>query len=162
MAISSPRKLVYINSSLQQTDYGWVELPTPSEYVGISTTVVDSARNSKGQVIAQIVKSDIAKIEMKWNYLDVAQFSAIARLFEVNLGGSFIVPVSFFNITTGLFEGVLTKAPNTTDNQVRLFYPSDRKVNFAHIKLGSNGMPVGYTNVSLNLIDTGLRYGETV
>ena len=138
----------------------WVNLPTPSDYRGISATVVDSGRNSEGQVIAQVIKSDVAKIELKWNFLTVQQFADIAKLFEQNLGGAFIVPVSFFNITTGDFEGDISIAPNTTTNKVRLFYPNDRAVDFAHIKLDDYGKPIGYTNVSLNLIDTGLKYGD--
>ena len=140
----------------------WVDLPCPSSYFGISTTVVDSARNSKAQVVAQVIASDIAKVELKWNYLTVAQYSEIAQLFEEKYGGSFIVPVSFFDVVKGDFDGDNSTAPNTTTNKVRMFYPSDRKVEFAKIKLDDNGKPIGYTNVALNLIDTGFLYGETV
>ena len=164
MAISVPRHLVYIYSENfgLQADNKWVELPTPSDYDASSSTLVDSARNQDGQVIAQVVRSDVAKVEMKWNFLTVVQFSNIAKLFEVNLGGEFLVPVSFFNVITGEFEGDITHAPNTTDNKIRLFYPADRKVKFAHIKLDANGKPIGYTDVSLHLIDTGIKYGESL
>lgn len=159
MAISSPRHLVYIYSETfgDVSDNYWVELPTPSDYSGISTTLVDSGRNNDGQVIAQVLRSDIAKIELKWNFLTTEQYSAIAKLFEQNLGGSFIVPVSFFNVITGLFEGDVSIAPNSS---VRLFYPNDRKVEFARMVLNNDGTPQGYQNVSLHLIDTGLKYGE--
>ena len=162
MAISNPRKLVYIYSETfgLEADHYWVELPTPSDYQGSSSTLVDSARNDAGQVVGSVIASDIAKIELKWNFLTVEQYKNIARLFEPKYGGSFYVPVSFFDVITGLFEGKLTKAPNDTDNVCRLFYCGDRKVAFAHIKLDSNGYPIGYQNVQLNLIDTGIKQGE--
>ena len=164
MAISSPRHLVYIYSETfgLQADNYWVELPTPSEYSGISTTLVDSGRNSSGEIIADVIKSDVAKVEITWNYLTVAQYSKIAKLFEKKYGGEFFVPVSFFDVISGNYEGDITIAPNTTTNKIRLFYPNDRKVDFAHIKLDSNGKPIGYVGVSLHLIDTGKIYGETV
>lgn len=148
------RALVAIyDKSLQSP--AWVELPCPTEYSGLSTTLVDSARNTKGQVIGSVIASDIAKVEMKWNFLTVAQYSAIAKLFEPKYGGSFFVPVSYFDVINGAFEGDITTAPNTTTNKIRLFYPGDRKVQFAKIKLDANGAPIGYSGVSLNLIDTG-------
>ena len=161
MAISNPRHLVYIYSEtfgLSDDNY-WVELPTPSDYSGISTTLVDSGRNSQGQVIGDVINSDIAKIELKWNYLTVAQYSAIAKLFERKYGGSFFVPVSFFDVVNGGFEGSLSSRPSAT-NKCRIFYCGDRKVAFAQIKLDSNGFPIGYTDVQLNLVDTGKIYGE--
>lgn len=142
----------------------WVDLPTPSDYDGISTTLVDSGRNSEGVIIADVIKSDIAKVELKWKFLTIAQYSAIAQLFEPKYNNGdmsvFFRPVSFFDVIKGDYEGDITQAPNTTTNRIRLFYPNDRKVQFAKIKLDSNGKPVGYTNVSLNLIDTGAIYGE--
>lgn len=153
------RPLVAIYNANASTP-AWVGLPCPSDYSGLSTTLVDSARNSKGQVIGRPIASDIAKIELKWNYLTVAQYSAIAKLFEPKYDGSFFVPVSFFDVINGNFEGDITVAPNTTTNKIRLFYPSDRKVQFAKIQLDSNSMPIGYSGVSLNLIDTGNYYGE--
>jgi len=140
----------------------WVGLPTPSEYTGISTTIVDTARNVNAQVIGQVVKSDVAKIELTWNYLTVAQYSALAQLFESKYGGSFFVPVSFFDEISGAFEGDLTKVPTNSsgNNPIRMFYCGDRKAQVAHITLDANGMPIGYSGVSLNLIDTGFLYGE--
>ena len=165
MAISSPRKLVYIYSETfgNANDHYWVELPTPSDYSGLSATVVDSSRNAQGQVIGQVIISDVAKVELTYKFLTVAQFSAIAKLFEPKFGGSFYVPVSFFDEVAGGYEGDLTKAPTNSsgNNPIRLFYPADRKGVVAHIKLDpTTGVPIGYTDVSINLIDTGFKYGE--
>lgn len=162
MAISNPRHLVYIYSKTfgSSGDKYWVELPTPSSYQGSSSTIVDSGRNSAGQVVGSVIATDIAKVELKWNFLTVEQYKNIARLFEPKYNGAFFVPVSFFDVITGLFEGDLTKEPNDTDNVCRIFYCGDRKVQFAQIKLDSNGYPIGYTDVQLNLIDTGIKTGE--
>lgn len=140
----------------------WVDLPTPSDYTGSSTTVVNSSRNAKAQVIADVVASDIAKIELHWNFLTIQQFSSLAQLFEPKYNGSFFVPVSFFDVIKGDFDGDITQAPTNSAgaNPIRIFYCGDRKVQFAHITLDNDGKPKGYSDVSLNLIDTGRYYGE--
>lgn len=138
----------------------WVNLPTPSDYTGSATTIVNSARNASGQVIADVVRSNIAKVELHWNYLTKAQFAMIAQLFEEEYHGSFINAVSFFDVVKGDFDGSISTAPNASTNRCRMFYPNDRKVDFAKMKLDANNMPVGYVNVSLNLIDTCKIYGE--
>jgi len=142
----------------------WVQLPMPSDYVGISTTLVDSGRNAQGQVIADVIKSDIAKVELKWNFLTPAQYSAIAQLFEPKYNNNdmsvFFRPVSFFDVIANAYEGDITQAPNLTTNRIRKFYCGDRKVQFAKMVLNDDGTPKGYQNVSLNLIDTGVIYGE--
>lgn len=158
------RALVSVYDKYKSTLNKWVDLPTPSEYVGSSSTIVDSGRNSQGQVVGDVIKSDVAKIELTWNFLTVAQYSAIAKLFEPKYNNNdntvFFRPVSFFDVISGTFEGDITQAPNTTTNKIRLFYVGDRKVEFAHIKLDNNGAPIGYVNVALHLVDTGKYYGE--
>lgn len=118
----------------------WVDLPCPSSYKGTSETVVDSARNSKAQVIATVVASDVAKVEMGWNYLTREQFSNIAKLFESKYNGSFFVRVRFFDMVKN-------------DYDERIMYPGNRMADTAKIKL-ENGQPVGYTGTKLSLIDT--------
>ena len=159
MAIS--RSLVAVYSEYLSQ---WVELPQPSDYSGISTTLVDSGRNAEGIVVADVIKSDVAKIELKWNFLTPSQFSTIAQLFEPKYNGgdtnAFFKPVSFFDIVANAFEGSLSSAPDGITNKCRIFYCGDRKVQFAKMVVDDNGKPKGYQNVSLNLIDTGRIYGE--
>lgn len=142
----------------------WVDLPCCSEYSGTATTVVDSGRNAEAVVIADVIASDIAKVEMKWNFLTVEQYSEIAQLFEPKYNNddpqAFFRAVRFFDVVKGDFDGDNSTAPNTTTNRCRIMYCGDRKVSFAHIKLDSDGKPIGYTDVSLNLIDTHKIYGE--
>lgn len=138
----------------------WVDLPCCSEYSGTATTIVDSGRNSEAVVIADVIASDIAKVELKWNFLTTDQYSEIAQLFEPKYGGAFMNATRFFDVVKGDFDGDNSTAPNTTTNRCRVMYCGDRKVSFAHIKLDSDGKPIGYTDVSLNLIDTHKIYGE--
>lgn len=142
----------------------WVDLPCASEYTGIATTLVDSGRNAKGVVIGDVIASDIAKVEIKWNFLTVEQYSEIAQLFEPKYNNNdpqaFFRAVRFFDVVKGDFDGDNSEAPNTTTNRCRIMYCGDRKVAFAKMKLDESGKPIGYQGVSLNLIDTNKIYGE--
>mgnify|MGYP003544333991 CR=1 FL=1 len=60
------------------------ELPEPSEYSANTSTLVDSARNVSGYVIGAVVRSDVAKVELKWRYLTAVQWANILRLFTDN------------------------------------------------------------------------------
>lgn len=136
------------------------DIPCPSDYSGLSSTLVDSARNTSGEVIANVIKSDVAKIELTWNYMSVSDFSKLAKLFEPKYNGAFMVACCFFDEVAGTWEGDETTAPNTTTNVCRLFYPNDRQGIVAHITLDkTTGSPIGYEGVSLHLIDTGRKYG---
>ena len=128
---------------------------SPYDYDASSSTLVDSARNSEGVVVGQVIKEDVAKIEMKWNYLTVAEYSALAQLFDSAYGGNFFVYVSYFDVVLGDFESDNTITPTLSTH--RIFYPNDRKAVVAHITLDANGKPIGYKDVSLHLIDTGRR-----
>lgn len=130
----------------------WVSLPTPSDYDGQSSTIVDSARNSGGYIVANVIRSDVASISMRFNFLSVKQYSDMAKLFEPLYGGAFINYVYFFDIVKGDFNGQATATPDDTTN--KKMYCGDRKVSFAHIRLDpATGKPVGYEGVQLDLIE---------
>ena len=130
----------------------WVSLPTPSEYSGQSSTLVDSARNSGGYVVAKVIRSDVASVSMSWNFLNVEQFRDIAQLFEPLYGGEFINYVCFWDAVKGDFNGQSSTAP--TDSTNKKMYCGDRKVQVAHIRLDpATGAPVGYEGVKLDLIE---------
>lgn len=159
------RALVYIYNEHTSK---WVALPTPSDYNGLSSTIVNSARNTQGEFIGDVIKSDVAKVELKWNYLTREQFTIVAQLFEPKYNGAFLNAVSFFDVIKGDWNGTvnmndLSAYPPTNssgNNPCKVLYPNDRKVSFAKITLDSYGYPVGYENVALNLVDTGKYYGE--
>lgn len=158
------RALVAIYDHLSTKENKWVDLPCPSDYQGSASTLVDSARNTQGIVVADVIKSDVAKIELKWNFLTVAEYSKIAKLFEpAYYGGDtsvFMRACSFFDVIKGSWNGSTENQPDIYNNKCKVFYPSDRKVKFAKMVLNDNGSPKGYQDVSLNLIDTGKIYGE--
>lgn len=130
----------------------WKKLPTPSEYEGQSSTLVDSARNSAGYVVAKPIRSDVASISMKWNFLTITEFAELAQLFEPLYHGEFINYVSFWDAIKGDFNGQYANAP--TDSTNKKMYCGDRKVSVAHIRLDpATGKPIGYEGVQLDLVE---------
>ena len=118
-----------------------IALPCPSDYKVSSSTLVDSARNADGVVAGSVIRNSVRKVEMSWNYLSLDDFSMIAKLFDEDYGGSFFFQATFFDPTE---KGWITKD----------MYVGDRITDTAHIKLDTNtGMPIGYTNVSLSLVE---------
>ena len=114
---------------------GGYELPEPSTYNAVTSTVVDSARNVKGVMVGSVVRSDIAKVELTWRYLTVAQWATVLSLFT----NDFINDVRFFNQSTGHYE-------------TRTMYVSDR--NAAAFRRDPNtGELLGWTGCSLSLVE---------
>lgn len=114
---------------------GGYNLPEPSTYNAVTSTIVDSARNVKGKMVGSVVRSDIAKIEMTWRYLTVEQWATVLSLFTI----SFINDVRFFNQATGYYE-------------TRSMYVSDR--NAAAFRRDPNtGELLGWTGCSLSLVE---------
>ncbi len=110
-------------------------LPEPSEYSSSTSTLVDSARNVEGRVVGSVVRSDVAKIELKWRYLTAQQWASILSLFTDNFYNS----VTFFNQTT---------AGYTT----RDMYVGDRNAGMWR-RNPSTGEVMGFTECSLSLIE---------
>lgn len=137
----------------------WLNTPACSDYKMTSTTLVDSARNSKGYVVSTIVREGIRKIELKWNYLSLDDFAYLAQLFEgTRTGGvgNFFCYCTYFDTIVGALVNSESDNHFTDENGnnvARLFYVGDRVCDTANIKLDSNNKPIGYTNVSLSLIE---------
>lgn len=112
-----------------------VTLPEPSEYSGITSTIVDSARNVSGYVIGSVVRSDVAKVELKWRYLTVEQWASILGLFTNN----FYNQVEFFNQSIG-------------DYCERKMYVSDRSAGMWR-RNPVSGEIMGWTNCTLSLVE---------
>jgi hypothetical protein len=149
---NNPKLYIYpLVKIYNQATGTWKSLPTPSEYSGQSSTLVDSARNTKGYVVANVIRSDVASISMTWNYLSVEDYRDMAKLFEPLYNGAFINYVSFWDSVKGDFNGQSTTTPN--DNTNKKMYCGDRKVSVAHICLDSSGKPIGYEGVQLDLVE---------
>lgn len=113
-------------------------VPTPSTYTGNTATIVDSARNVEGRMIGTVVRNDVAKITMTWNYLPSQAWAELLSQFSPAAGGSFTRRVTFFNQAT---NSLIT----------RTMYVSDRNAN--SFLLGENGLPRGYQNCTFSLIE---------
>lgn len=112
-----------------------VALPEPSEYSASTSTLVDSARNVSGYVIGSVIRSDVAKVELKWRYLTARQWASVLSLFTDN----FYNDVTFFNQAT---------AGYTT----RQMYVGDRKAGMWR-RHPETGAVLGFTDCSLSLVE---------
>lgn len=112
-----------------------VALPEPSSYEGTTSTIVDSGRNVQGKVVGSVVRHDVAKVTMSWNYLTAKQWATILSLFTTN----FYCSVRFYNQTT---------AGYTT----RQMYVSDRTAGMWR-RSPINGNVMGWTGAKLSLVE---------
>lgn len=114
------------------------DIPDPSTYAGTTSTVVDSGRNVEGYWVGSVIRDDIAKVEMSWNFITVQDWADILALFSRARGGDFVNSVTFFCQDTGTWE-------------TRQMYVNDRKANvFLRDKAGNIR---GYTGAAINLIE---------
>lgn len=111
------------------------EFPEPSEYSASTSTLVDSARNVSGYVIGSVIRSDVAKVELKWRYLTAVQWANILRLFTNNFYNS----VTFYNQATASYV-------------TRQMYVGDRSAGMWR-RHPSTGAVMGWTDCSLSLVE---------
>ena len=114
---------------------GGYNLPEPSTYSAVTSTIVDSARNVSGYVVGAVVRSDVAKIELTWKYLTAQQWATILSLFT----GSFYNTVRFYNQATANYD-------------IRTMYVSDRQAGMWRRNPMTGGV-MGWTNCSLSLVE---------
>lgn len=114
---------------------GGYDLPEPSGYSAITSTIVDSARNVSGYMVGSVVRHDVAKVELSWKYLTVSQWANILSRFTTNFTNS----VTFFNQVTGTYD-------------TRTMYISDRGAS-AWRRNPDTGEMMGWVNPSLSLVE---------
>ena len=114
---------------------GGKALPEPSTYEALTSTIVDSARNTAGYVIGSVIRSDVAKVTVSWRYLTAAQWAEILSLFTNN----FYNEVRFFNQATGGYE-------------TRTMYVGDRESGMWR-RDPSTGAVLGWTDCKLALVE---------
>lgn len=112
-----------------------VELPEPSSYEGTTSTIVDSGRNVQGKVVGAVVRNDVAKVTMSWNYLTAKQWATILSLFTAN----FYCSVRFYNQATA---GYTTRQMYVSDRTARMWRRSP-----------NNGSVMGWTGAKLSLVE---------
>jgi hypothetical protein len=118
---------------------GGFAFPEPSTYSGNTATLVDSARNLDGVVIGSVVRDDVAKVELSWRYLTVAQWAAVNKCFKQSAGGKFYNTVTFFDQSAG---GWVTKT----------MYVSDRSAGMWR-RDPESGDILGWTDCKLSLVE---------
>jgi hypothetical protein len=114
---------------------GGYELPEPSTYSAVTSTIVDSARNVNGVVVGSVVRNDVAKIELTWKYLTAEQWANILSMFTT----SFYNSVRFLNQATNNYD-------------IRMMYVSDRNASMWR-RNPTTGEVMGYTGCSLSLVE---------
>ena len=115
---------------------GGYDFPEPSTYSGTTSTLVDSGRNVEGRMVGSVIRGDVSKVEISWNYLTVEQWAKILQCFE---GRQFINTVTFFDQSIGDFN---TKS----------MYVNDRKAGMWR-RDPNNGNVLGWTGCALSLIE---------
>lgn len=126
------------NSANALVTINGVVVPEPSEYQSQTSTLVNTGRAADGTLIGNVVREDIAKITLKWNFISAEDWATIMAMFSSNLGGSFTNQVDFYLQDTNSWD-------------VREMYVSDRKAN-VFIR-NADGSIKGYKNASLSLIE---------
>ena len=116
-------------------------LPEPAVdgYKANTATLVDSARNVEGVMIGEVIRDDVAKVELNWKFLTVAQWAMINGLFKDSSGGKFINAVTFLDQSTGAY-------------QTRQMYVSDRSAG-AYLRDRDTKELRGWTDCRIALIE---------
>lgn len=114
------------------------DIPDPSKYSGTTSTVVDSGRNTQAKWIGSVIRDDMGKVDMTWNYISAEDWADILRLFSIKQGGSFTNSVTFFCQDTNSWE-------------TRTMYVSDRTADVFLRR--ADGSIRGYTGARLALIE---------
>lgn len=114
---------------------GGYNLPEPATYSATTSTIVDSARNVSGYVVGNVIRSDVAKVELTWRYLTAQQWANILSLFSA----SFYNDVRFYNQVTNSYD-------------IRTMYVSDRNASIWR-RDPETGAIMGYTGASLSLVE---------
>lgn len=116
---------------------GNFDFPEPSTYSATTSTIVDSGRNVEGYVIGAVIRDDIAKITISWNYISAQDWANILAQFSPARGGSFYNNVTFY-------------LQDTNSWVTRQMYVNDRQADvFLRDKAGNIR---GYTGATLALI----------
>ena len=118
---------------------GGYDFPEPSSYQVQTATLVDSARNVEGKMVGSVIRDDVTKIELSWNYLTVEQWSKILRCFDTKRGGKFINRVTYYE-------------PLDCDWNTKEMYVNDRPSPMWR-RNPKTGDVMGWSGCKLNLIE---------
>jgi hypothetical protein len=69
-------------------------------------------------MIGSVIRDDVAKVDLTWNYLTIQQWANINKKFKRSAGGKFINLVDFFDQSVG---GWVTKEMYISDRNAGLW-----------------------------------------
>lgn len=139
MASNYNGKFVGVRPSGSSGNYTF--LPAPSTYKMTSSTLVDSARNSEGVVVGNVIRSGVRKVELSWNFLTQEQYTLIASFFDTN----FFFECYYYDTITGQMETKQMYVGDRVSDSAQIVASYDSNGNITKIN--------GYANVSLSLIE---------
>ena len=114
-------------------------LPEPASYNTTTSTMIDSGTSVSGKMLGSIVRADVRKINMSWNYLENDEWSNINKLFKTEENvNRFINKVRFFDQT----EHTWVKCD---------MFVSDRSAGMW--RRDENGEVMGWTGCSIELTE---------
>jgi hypothetical protein len=102
--LKAKRNLVWVND---------IELPEPSSFEANTATIIDSARNLNGVVVGTILRSDVAKVTLSWNFLTPTQWGTI-----LSATSSFYCDVFYYSQTAAGWE---TRHMYVSDRNATMF-----------------------------------------
>lgn len=118
-------------------------LPAPSTYKMTSSDFVDSARNSSGVVVSNVIRSGVRKIEMTWKFLTQAQYTILFGLFEGS--GNFVHSCYYYDTGLGNYQTKDFYVSDRVSETAQMVVDLDSNNNISSIK--------GYADVKLSLIE---------
>ena len=110
-------------------------LPSPSTYSGSHVDIVDNGRNAQGKMVGSVIRSNVAKVEMSWNYLTLSAWAKICSMFSG--------VTKHQNMVTFLDE-------STGGYSTAIMYVGDRKNGGA---VSNGGQIIGWKDCKLSLIE---------
>ena len=72
-------------------------IPTPSKYNENTATIVDSARNTSGEMIGSTIREDVTKIQLQWKFIEADEWAALLQNFSGKHGGAFFRMITYFD-----------------------------------------------------------------
>lgn len=118
---------------------GDYDFPEPSEYQTNTATIVDSGRNTSGYVVGAVIRNDVSKVTITWNYLTAEKWAEILSCFSPSRGGAFYNDVTFYSQDTASWI-------------TRKMYVSDRSTQMWR-RDPDNGDILGWVKPSLSLVE---------
>lgn len=123
----------------------WYNIPNPDKdnFSGLVATLVNSARNVKGEVTAQKICRDQDKFTMTWSALSRSEWETLLSFWNTN----FVFRLKYYSPVRGT-------------SITRRFYVSDREYNYMDFEKSSSGKynynaPTGYADCKVSMVDCG-------